>query len=152
MMPEFPGRLLGIDHGIKYLGFAICDRIGLIARPLMVWERKSKLEDFTFIQHLIHQEEAVAVVLGLPPRPPEFVGYSQQDTVKLWAQRLYAAIALPIYLWDEGFSSEDALERFAEIGQRAPERIDAHAAAVILQSFLEAIREGTPWPEPLSTG
>jgi RNase H-fold protein (predicted Holliday junction resolvase) len=55
-----------------------------------------------------------------------------------------------VYLWDEGLSSVDAEEQLRDVGKRIPERVDAYAAAVILQSFLEAIREGATFPEPLS--
>ncbi len=149
-MDEFPGRLLGIDHGLKYIGFATCDRSGLIATPLTVLKRTSKKADFAFINNLIAREQVAAVILGLPPRPPGFVGHSQSDTVRLWGQRLKAAITLPIYLWDEGLSSVDAAEQLRDTEQQLPERLDAHAAAVILQSFLDALREGADWPEPLA--
>ena len=149
-MDNFAGRLLGIDHGLKYIGFASCDAIGLSATPLMVLARKSKKEDFAFINSLIEKEGFVGVILGLPPRPHDFVGYSQSDTVRLWAQRLSQAISIPIYLWDEGMSSMDAIEILKARGKKIPERIDAHAAAVILQTFLDAIHEGAPWPEAVS--
>lgn len=147
---NFPGRLLAIDHGLQVLGFATCDAIGLIATPHSIRHRTSKQEDFAHINKLIEQERAVAVILGLPPRPPDFEGYSQSDTVRLWGQRLVATISIPVYLWDEGLSSVDAIERFHTLGKRPPERIDAHAAAVFLQTFLDALHEGTPWPDPLS--
>lgn len=149
-MENFPGRLLGIDHGTKVIGFASCDAIGLIATPLGILKRKSKKEDFAYINQLIEKEQFVGIVLGLPPRPHDFVGHSQSDTVLLWANRLLAAIHIPVYLWDEGLSSVDAEEQLRDVGKRVPERIDAYAAAVILQSFLEAIREGASFPEPLS--
>ncbi|NDJ84611.1 MAG: Holliday junction resolvase RuvX [Chloroflexi bacterium] len=151
-MVEFPGRLLGIDHGLKYLGFATCDPTGLIATPLQVLERRSKREDFAIVNEIIAAQRSVAIVLGLPPRPPDFVGYSQADTVRNWAKHLWHAVHIPIYLWDEGFSSVDAEAALQSAGKRPPGRIDAHAAAVILQTFLDAIREGRPWPAPFSGG
>ncbi|MCB9435872.1 MAG: Holliday junction resolvase RuvX [Anaerolineales bacterium] len=147
---DFPGRLLGIDHGLQVLGFATCDAIGLIATPHSIHHRTSKQEDFAHINRLLEQERIAAIILGLPPRPPDFEGYSQSDTVRLWGQRLAATIQVPIYLWDEGLSSADAEENLHTIGKRVPERIDAYAAAVILQTFLDALREGTSWPDPLS--
>lgn len=148
-MNDFPGRLLGIDHGLKYIGLATCDRIGLIATPLRVIKRTSKKADFAILNQIIAEETIVGIVLGLPPRPPDFVGHSQSDTVRLWAQRLAAVVTLPVYLWDEGLSSVDAIEQLIETGKRLPDRVDAYAAATILQSFLDSIRSGTPWPQPL---
>ena len=119
-MGNFPGRLLGIDHGEKVIGFASCDAIGLIATPLSILKRKSKKEDFAVINQLIKQEQFVGVLLGLPPRPPDFVGHSQSDTVLLWGKRLAAAIDIPVYLWDEGLSSVDAKERLRDAGKPIP--------------------------------
>jgi len=71
--------------------------------------------------------------------------------VRLWASRLAAAIPVPVYLWNERYSSEEAADLLAEAGRGQPARVDAVAAAVILQSFLDALRdEGVPWPEPVA--
>lgn len=152
MNVDFPGRLLAIDHGTKFIGLATCDRIGLIASPLSVMKRKSRQEDFERLHTIIETEAVVAIVLGLPPRPPDFVGTSQSDIVRNWAKRFIKTIDIPLYFWDEGLSSADAEEQMRASGKRLPDRIDAHAAAVFLQSFLNAIREGQPWPEPFVPG
>lgn len=146
MLNNFPGRLLCIDHGTKFIGLATCDRIGLIATPYRVIERKSRQADFEALQTFIQQEAIAAIVVGLPPRPHDFVGTSQSDIVRKWTQRLLLETSIPIYFWDEGLSSQDAEATFRHQAKRQPQRIDAHAAAVILQSFLDALREGQPWP------
>jgi putative Holliday junction resolvase len=151
MLSPFPGRLLGIDHGLKVIGLAVCDPTGLIARPLQLLWRTSKREDFARINAIIAEQGAVGVVVGLPVSPPEITVYTQADQVRLWASRLAAAIPIPVYLWNERYSSQDAEELLAAAGKDRPDRIDAVAAAVILQSFLDALRdEGFPWPEPVS--
>jgi putative Holliday junction resolvase len=147
-MNDFPGRLLAIDHGLKVIGLAICDPTGLIARPLQLLVRTSKKEDFAQINAIIAQHQIVGALVGLPVSPPDITEYTQADRVKVWASRLAAAIPVPVYLWNERYSSQDAEELMAEAGRDRPERIDAIAAAVILQSFLDALRdEGFPWPE-----
>ncbi|NLX11530.1 MAG: Holliday junction resolvase RuvX [Chloroflexi bacterium] len=148
--PAFPGRLLGVDYGLRVLGLAVSDPTGLIARPLDLLRRTSKTEDFAYIAQIIAEQQAVGAVVGLPLSPPEVTGYTQADRVRLWASRLAAAIPVPVYLWDERYSSQDAAELLDATGQEQPDRIDAFAAAVILQSFLEARREGLPWPEPVA--
>jgi putative Holliday junction resolvase len=146
----FPGRLLGIDHGLKVIGLAVCDPTGLIARPLQLLRRTSKQEDFARINAIIVEQGAVGAVVGLPVSPPEITVYTQADQVRLWASRLAAAIPVPVYLWNERYSSQDAEELLAAAGKDRPDRIDAVAAAVILQSLLDALRdEGFPWPEPV---
>jgi putative holliday junction resolvase len=150
-MTDFPGRLLGVDHGLKVIGLALCDPTGLIARPLQLIPRASKQEDFAKINAIIAQHQIAGAVVGLPVSPPEITGYTQADRVRLWASRLAAAIPVPVYLWNERYSSQDAEELLDEIGKDRPERIDAVAAAVFLQSFLDALRdEGFPWPDPVS--
>ncbi len=148
-MSDFPGRLLGIDHGLRVIGVAVCDPTGTLARPLRVLVRASKQEDFARLDAMITEHEAVGCVVGLPTSPPQVQGYTQADRVRLWASRLAAAVRVPVYLWDERYSTQDAAELLYEAGRPLPQRKDAVAAAVILQSFLEAMREGLPWPEPV---
>ena len=143
----FPGRLLGIDHGLKVIGLAVCDPTGLIARPLELLNRTSRRADFAHIQSVIDAQDVVGTIVGLPLSPPEITVYTQADRVRLWAGRLAAAISVPVYLWDERYSTNDAETLLAEAGQARPERVDAVAAAVILQSFLDALRDqGIAWP------
>jgi len=149
MNTSFPGRLLAIDHGLKVIGLAVCDPTGLLARPLQVLYRKSKKEDFAKINTILKEQKAVAIVVGLPVSPPHIQGPTQADTVRVWAGRLAAAVSVPVYLWNERYSSDEAEEILHDIGRPLPQRRDAVAAAVMLQSFLDSMREGLPWPEPV---
>jgi len=143
-----PGRLLGIDYGLKVIGLAISDPTGLIARPLQLLERASKKKDFAKINALIAEHEIKAVICGLPESPPEITAYTQADRVRLWASRLAAAIPVPVYLWNERYTSQYAEDILKESGTERPDRIDDVAAAVILQLFLDARSdEGIGWPE-----
>lgn len=149
-MSDFPGRLLGIDYGLKVIGLALCDPTGLIARPLDLLHRTSKREDFARINALIAEHQIGACIVGLPESPAEITTYTQADRVRLWASRLAAAISVPVYLWNERYSTQEAEERLAEAEQERPDRVDAVAAAVILQSFLDALRDlGIDWPDPV---
>jgi len=145
----FPGRLIGIDHGEKYIGLAVSDPTGLLARPLDLLRRSSRREDFAHIAALIEQHGAVGLVVGLPESPPEITVYTQADRVRRWASRLAAAVPVPVYLWNERYSSQEAEELLAQAGRKRRDRIDAVAAAVILQEFLDAHRAGEPWPAPV---
>lgn len=147
----FPGRLLGIDHGLKVIGLAVCDPTGLIARPLRILRRTSRQADFAQIAALIAEQGIVGVVVGLPLPPPHVTGPTQADRVRRWAARLAAALDVPVYLWNERYSTDEAIELLTEAGRPLPRQEDAVAAAVILQSFLDALRdEGFPWPEPVA--
>lgn len=144
-MSEFVGPVLAVDHGAKFIGLAM-SRALEFAEPLEVIQRKSKAQDFARINAIIERESIQSILLGLPPTPPDFEGHSQADTVRNWAVHLCAAVSVPVFLWDEGLSSVDAEARLAESGQRA-ERVDAHAAAVILQSCLDSLRDDGPAPQ-----
>ena len=142
-------RLLGIDYGLR-IGPGPQRSTGSLARPLQVLRRTSKQADFAAINAIIQQHGAAAVVVGLPESPPDITVYTAADRVRLWASRLAAAVDVPVYLWNERHSTQEAEELLAEAGRARPERVDAIAAAVILQSFLNALRdEGFPWPDPV---
>jgi putative Holliday junction resolvase len=134
------GPFLGIDHGLKFLGLAL-SLSGEFARPYQVISRQSKAEDFQKIQAIIRKEGVKTLVLGMPPRPPDFVGVSQSVVVRNWAGHLAAAIPLPLYFWEEGLSSEDAEAGLRELGKKL-DRVDAQAAALILQACLDAVKAG----------
>ena len=87
---------------------------------------------------------------GLPESPPDIAVYTQADRVRLWASRLAAAIPVPVYFYNERYSSQEAVDLLAEAETDRPDRVDAVAAAVILQNFLDALRDyHTPWPDPV---
>ena len=143
------GRLLGIDHGAKVIGLAVCDAQWIAARPLQLLTRQSRADDFAAIGAIISRQQISAVVVGLPEQPEADAGNAQADTVRRWSTRLAAAIKLPVYLWEEQFSSLEAERLAEEAGTRLHGRIDAHAAAVILQSFIDTHPPGAPLPAPV---
>jgi putative holliday junction resolvase len=147
------GVLLGIDHGSHVIGVALCDASWLVARPLALLARRTRAEDFAKIQALLTAHNAVAMVLGVPeaslPGANDQGAHSQADTVRRWATRLAAAIPLPIYLWDEGYSTSEAELMTMETEGPFPDRLDDRAAAVMLQSFIDAHPVGQTLPEPI---
>lgn len=138
-----PGRLIGIDHGIKRIGVATCDLNWLVARELRVIRRKSRREDFALLNTIAAEQEAVAFVVGLPSDldAPDGV-YTQADTVRLWVERFSATTTLPIVQWDETLTSEDAKALAHQLRRKPQAPIDDLAARLILQSYLDALRDG----------
>jgi len=144
-MSDFPqrGRLLGLDHGLARVGVAVCDASQMIATELIVIDRTSKKADFARINQICADEGVAGIVLGLPldlDAPPDT--YTQADRVRLWAGRFAATTDLPVLLWDEQLSSEEASE-MARLQKRKPtDPVDDLAARVILQRYLDAVRDG----------
>lgn len=142
------GKILAIDHGLKRIGVAISDSTGLTARELAVIRRTSKQEDFDKLHAIIATHQPTAIVIGLPANLdlPDGV-HSQADTVRLWTERFRETTSLSIVFWDEQMSSVDALELARQKRRRTAEPIDDLAARVILQSYLDAVRDGlAEWP------
>ena len=139
-----PGKLLGLDVGLARIGVAVSDPLGLTVRPLTVVVRRSRNEDFAVLARLMQEEEAQAVICGLPLTMQGTEGDQARFTRK-WAMRLAHALRVllgepsPIIFWDERLSTFTANELLAASGSNTAE--DAVAAAVILQSYLDAHRE-----------
>lgn len=136
-----PGKLLALDVGLARIGVAVCDPLQLVARPLTVIHRRSRNEDFAVLATLVQRETAQAVICGLPLNMDGSEGARAQSTRK-WAMRLAHALRallgapLPVIFWDERLSTYAAQAILAKRGDVVAE--DAAAAAVILQSYLDA--------------
>lgn len=137
------GKLIGIDHGLARIGVAICDESRIVARELTIIHRTSKIEDFAQLNALADEHGAVGFVVGLPVNhnaPPET--YTQADRVRLWSSRFAETTPLPIVLWDEQLSSEDALALAKDRKRKPEDPIDDLAARIILQRYLDALSVG----------
>ena len=133
-----PGRLLALDLGQARHGVAVCDEAGILATPLTVLRRRAtRAADFADVLALVIREHAAGVLVGMPLDSAGTMG-PQARWVRRYAGRLAAALPVPLAFWDESFSSSDAARLVAESHGRTP--LDAAAAAVVLQEFLEARR------------
>lgn len=137
------GKLLCVDHGLKRIGLAVSDALGLTARELVVINRKTNVEDFARINHIANEQRVVGIVVGMPVNSEAQAGeYTQGDTVRRWIERYSETTILPIITWDEQLTSLDARELSIQKGRKARDPIDDLAARVILQSYLDAVRDG----------
>ena len=145
------GRLIGIDHGIKRIGVAVSDALGISARELTIIHRTSRAEDFAKLNEIAKEQNAVAFVVGIPTNPnaPDDV-HTQADTVRLWIERFQKTAKLPIVQYSEYLTSSEARE-LAILQKRKPQDpIDDLAARIILQSYLDALSYGSATlPPPL---
>lgn len=140
------GRLIGIDHGIQRIGLAVSDASGLVARELMVLKRKSKREDFERINRVAAEQRAAAFVVGLPSNDSPPGVHSQADTVIRWAGFFAETTLLPVIFWDEQLTSVDAREMARSKRRKFFEPVDDLAARLMLQSYLDAVRDGLASP------
>ncbi len=130
-------RYLAVDYGLKRTGLAVCDAAETIASPYDVLQGQKGLAQR--IAQIVGSENIDAVVLGLPLNMDDSEG-PQAKRVRAFAKELQAQIAVPIYFQDERLSSFGAEQKLEEIGLtkgKKRERLDALAAAEILQDFLD---------------
>ncbi len=132
-------RVLGIDPGDKNIGVAISDPTGTIANPLTVVQHVSRPINTATIAQLARENGAGKIVVGQSfdlDGKPSFQGRK--------AARLAAAIRtqtnLPVELWDEAYSTQEARIARIQMGASRSKRrghLDELAATVILQSYLD---------------
>lgn len=130
-------RYLAIDYGTKRTGLAICDSGETIASPLAVIQGQKEL--LKKIAEVVETENVEAVVLGLPLNMTGSES-SQTKLVLKFAGQLKVHLHIPVHLQDERLSSFSAEEKLASAkftrGKKR-KRLDAVAAAEILEAFLE---------------
>jgi len=136
-------RVLGIDLGERRVGVAVSDPTGSIAQPLPTLRRRAgKRMPIAILQGLAEQYEVQGIVMGLPLAP------SGDDTewtrtVREAASKLAERSGVPVHLVDERFTSRAAERAIRGLGlpkkkREEKARVDAAAAVLILQSWLDA--------------
>jgi len=131
-------RYLGIDYGQKRTGLAVCDAGEVIASPLKVLTVSQDCL-VAGIAEIVRRENVDAIVLGLPLNMDGTAGY-QAKRVRAFAAQMKDRIDVSIYLHDERLSSFEAQGKLAGVEltrKKKKQRLDAVAAAFILQSFLD---------------
>ncbi len=138
-MGEGQGRRLGIDWGTKRVGVALSDALGLTARGLTCLTGGDE-RVISELAGLARQHEVVEVVVGLPRNMNATLG-PQAARARAFAEALEKAVELPVQLWDERLSSAEAERHLKHAGlsrKKRKARLDQVAAALILQSYLDA--------------
>jgi putative Holliday junction resolvase len=134
------GRLLGLDVGTKTIGLATCDAGWSFATPAETIRRTKFTDDLEKLKAIAARHSIAGLVVGLPLNM-DGTDSPRTQSVRAFARNL-APLALPILLWDERWSTV-AVERAmieADMSRaRRAEKVDAHAAAHILQGAIDAL-------------
>jgi putative holliday junction resolvase len=134
-------RVLGLDVGSVRIGVALSDPLGITAQPLEVIERK-RVDPFGRIASLVAEHEVTSIVVGWPLRLDGTEGPAV-ESVRQFVDELGSKVSVPIERWDERLSTAEAERIMLQGGARRVQRkagIDKLAAALILQSYLDAKR------------
>src|SRR5438132_7649078 len=150
-------RLLALDVGEARIGVAVSDATGFLASPYTTLHvSRNEAETWEAIRRLISETDAEGLVVGLPVSLDGQL-YGQARRVQAFAERLKEHITIPLTFWDERLSTVEAERLLAQREQeqgkryrvgggrqrsqtkrrRRQQEIDALAATVILQEYLD---------------
>jgi putative Holliday junction resolvase len=135
-------RLMALDIGERRIGVALSDPGRMLARGLQVITRGSRQADASLIASLVREHEVEKIIVGHPLRLDGSAG-EQARRIEAYARELQQDTGVPVLLWDESYSTERAREAMIEAGRKRKERkerLDAVAAAVILQDYMDSTR------------
>ena len=139
------GRLLGLDIGTKTIGLATCDAGWSFATAAETIRRSKFTADLEKLKAFIASHTIAGLVVGLPLNM-DGTDSPRTQSVRAFARNL-APLTLPILLWDERWSTV-AVERAmieADMSRaKRAEKVDAHAAAHILQGAIDALANLPP--------
>ncbi|MGB7404198.1 MAG: Holliday junction resolvase RuvX [Pacificimonas sp.] len=133
------GVLCGVDPGTKQTGLAFSDREWRTAGPDSVIKCRRQSDDIDAIGKRLAAREAVGMIVGMPVNADGKPDRGAQRC-RAFGRALEDRFGLPTLMWDESLTSEAAEDAMRDAGIPAakwPERIDMHAAAIMLQDALD---------------
>ena len=139
-------RVIALDVGERRIGVASGDTVTRLAVPAAVVERQAGADAIEAVLREARSRDAELIVVGMPLSLNGRRG-PQAEVTEAFVRELAQRTSTPIETWDERFSTSEAEHRMRQArgpaGRGRPERsqrgaVDAAAAAVILQSYLDA--------------
>ena len=135
-------RILAVDHGEKRIGLALSDPTATFASPLRVIKHVSRLLDAAQVANLASENDAGLIVIGQSFDEEGNPNLAGRRAAK-FAETLKEQTNIPVELFDESFSTQDARATRIEMGVSRKKRaghMDELAAVMILRSYLESKR------------
>jgi putative Holliday junction resolvase len=133
-------RVLAVDHGKKRIGLALSDETATIANPLAVIQHVSRAVDAAQVADLAAEHGVGLIVVGQSFGEDGLPNPAGRSAGR-FAEALRSQTDLPVELWDESFSTQQARSARISMGVSRHKRaghLDELAATVILQSYLDA--------------
>ncbi len=133
-------RILALDHGTKRIGVAITDELKMIAQPLEFIPAEPLDAAFQRLQAILAEKPSELILVGMPRNMDGTYGPAAEK-VRAFIEQLKQVIAVPVRTWDERLTSTQANRVMVQGNVRRDQRkekVDAVAAAILLQSYLEA--------------
>lgn len=136
-------RILGVDWGSKHIGLAISDPTQTIARTLVTLSHQSRNADARRIIDIATENQVELIVLGISYDDNGNLNPAGRSANRL-LDEIRSLSSIPVAVYDEGFSTNEALE--SAIKMKIPRKkrrghLDAAAAALILQHYLDEVAD-----------
>jgi putative Holliday junction resolvase len=129
---------MALDVGDSRIGVALSDPLGIMASPLTIITRRDIEKDIEAILSIVRERDVTDIIVGLPLSMDGSQGVQAEKT-RDFAAALARRTEVPLHFQDERLSTVEAARLFRQAGKSGPgTRYDAAAAAVILQSYLDA--------------
>ncbi len=138
-------RILGVDTGTVRIGLAVSDPLGIFAQPLSWVSGKDRARAVDEIAQIAKEREVERIVVGMPRNMDGTLG-PKADEARAFMAILAEKTGLPVDEWDERLSSAAAHRSLRESQmsrRKRMERVDAVAAQMILQAYLDNRRRAT---------
>lgn len=136
-------RILAVDHGEKRIGLALSDPSATIASPLTVIKHTSRLMDAAQVANIASENDVELIIIGQSFDEEGNPNLAGRRAAK-FAEALKEQTQIPIELFDESFSTQDARTTVIEMGFSRKKRAGHHdslAAVFILRAYIEADRK-----------
>ena len=136
-------RILAIDHGSKRIGIALSDELKMIAQPLEFVPAKPFPDFVTRLRELLDEKEVELILVGMPRNMDGSYGEAAVQ-VEEFVDSLKSEVSVPVRTWDERLTSAQANRSLIEANvgrQKRKETVDAIAAALLLQSYLDRLSD-----------
>ena len=133
-------RILGLDHGTKRIGVAISDELKMLAHPMEFILAESMPAFVERLRAILAEKPCELILVGMPRNMDGSFGPAAEK-VREFIAKLQPQVTLPIKTWDERLTSTQANRMMIEGNVHRDQRklkVDAMAAAVLLQSYLDA--------------
>ncbi|MEI6078720.1 MAG: Holliday junction resolvase RuvX [Verrucomicrobiota bacterium] len=132
-------RIIALDHGTKRIGVAVSDETKTIALPLEYIPAEPFADFLLRLKRILAEKEVDCLLIGMPRNMDGSYGPATQK-VEAFVAAIKSAITVPIKLWDERLTStmaNHALIQGKVRREKRKEKVDALAAAILLQSYLD---------------
>ncbi len=133
-------RVLALDHGTKRIGVALSDETATLAQPLEFIPAQPPAKALDRIKEIIKQRQVGEILVGMPRNMNGTYGPAA-ESARQFAETLTQTLGIPVKTWDERLTSVQANRFLIQAGMRRQQRktkADQSAAAILLQSYLDA--------------